>query len=170
MMEQTYLIGKKRQNVDPRILSFYKKQKGFTLIELLVVVIIISIIAALVGPAVFKKVGRSKMVGAQTQIEIFGIGLDSYRLDNDSYPTTEQGLDALIKKPDRPPIPENWDGPYLKKEIPPDPWGNPYIYKSPGDHNPYSYDIISYGADGKEGGSGDSEDIVSWRGLKHKEH
>ncbi|MFH1097158.1 MAG: type II secretion system major pseudopilin GspG [Candidatus Desantisbacteria bacterium] len=140
-------------------------KKGFTLIELMVVVLIISIIAALVGPTIFKKIGKSKQVAAQAQIEMFGMALDSYRLDNDVYPSTEQGGAALIEKPSIPPIPENWDGPYLKKDIPMDPWGNPYRYTCPGNVNPTSYDLLSYGADGKEEGEGDAKDIVSWKGL-----
>ncbi|MBI4778546.1 type II secretion system major pseudopilin GspG [Candidatus Desantisbacteria bacterium] len=140
-------------------------KKGFTLIELMVVVLIISIIAALVGPTIFKKIGKSKRVAAKAQIELFGTALDSYRLDNDEYPSTEQGLVALIEKPSVSPIPKNWEGPYLKKEIPLDLWGNPYVYISPGKVNPTAYDLLSYGADGKDGGAEgtDAEDIVSWK-------
>ncbi|MFH1859494.1 MAG: type II secretion system major pseudopilin GspG [bacterium] len=135
-------------------------KKGFTLIELMVVVLIISIIAALVGPTIFKKIGKSKRVAAKAQIEMFGTALDSYRLDNDEYPPTEQGLAALIKIPV--PSLKNWDGPYLKKEIPLDPWGNPYVYVC---ENPTTYELLSYGADGKEDGEKetDAEDIVSWK-------
>lgn len=142
-----------------------KEEKGFTLIELMVVILIISIIAALVFPTVFKKIGRSKRIGAQTQIEIFGLALDGYRLDNGTYPTTEQGLKALRVEPTTTPLAKNWDGPYLKKEIPLDPWGNPYIYIYPGEYNAEEYELLSYGADGKEGGEGAAEDIVSWKGL-----
>ncbi|MEW6618848.1 MAG: type II secretion system major pseudopilin GspG [bacterium] len=140
-----------------------KQEKGFTLMELMVVILIISIIAAFVFPTVFKKVAKAKRIGAQAQIEIFGVGLDSYRLDNGQYPTTEQGLKALREEPIISPLPKNWDGPYLKKEIPLDPWGNPYVYISPGEQNPDGYDLISYGADGKEGGEKEGEDIVSWK-------
>ncbi len=146
-----------------------KKEKGFTLIELMVVILIISIIAAFVFPTVFKKISRSKRIGAQAQIEIFGVALDSYRLDNGKYPTTEQGLQALRTEPTIPPLPKNWDGPYLKKEIPLDPWGNPYIYICPGEHNPDDYDLLSFGADSEEGGEGDDQDIVSWKGLTVEE-
>lgn len=138
-----------------------KQEKGFTLIELMVVILIISIIAAFVFPTVFKKIARSKRIAAQTQIEIFGMALDSYRLDNGNYPTTEQGLKALQDEPVTAPLPKNWDGPYLKKEIPKDPWGNSYVYISPGDHDADGYDLISYGADGEEGGERDAKDIVS---------
>ncbi|MFH1562448.1 MAG: type II secretion system major pseudopilin GspG [Nitrospirota bacterium] len=146
-----------------------KQEKGFTLIELMVVIMIISIIAAFVFPTVFKKISRSKRIGAQAQIEIYGVALDSYRLDNGSYPTTEQRLQALRTEPTTPPLPKNWDGPYLKKEIPLDPWGNPYIYICPGENSPDGYDLISYGANEEEGGEGDDQDIVSWRGLTVEE-
>ncbi|MEW6097480.1 MAG: type II secretion system major pseudopilin GspG [bacterium] len=146
-----------------------KQEEGFTLIELMVVIMIISVIAAFVFPTVFNKIARSKRIGAQTQIEIFGMALDSYRLDNDRYPTTEQGLRALRVEPSTAPLPKNWDGPYLKKEIPLDPWGNPYVYISPGEHNPDGYDLLSYGSDGEEGGEKDAKDIVSWEGLTIEE-
>lgn len=146
-----------------------KQQKGFTLIELMVVILIISIIAAFVFPTVFKKISRSKRIGAQAQIEIYGVALDSYRLDNGKYPTTEQGLQALRTEPTTPPLPKNWDGPYLKKEIPLDPWGNPYVYICPGEYNPDGYDLISFGANEEEGGEGDDQDIVSWKGLSVEE-
>jgi general secretion pathway protein G len=139
--------------------------RGFTLIELMVVILIISVIAAIVGPTVFKKIEQSRRIAAKAQIEMFGVALDSYRLDNDTYPTTEQGLEALRKKPVVPPIPKNWDGPYLKKDIPLDPWGNPYVYICPGKVNSHGYDLVSYGSDGKAGGRGGAEDIVSWKGL-----
>lgn len=127
------------------MMSKLKKEKGFTLIELMVVIVIIAIIAALVVPTVFKKVSNSKRIGAQAQIEIFGVALDSYnRLDNYRYPTPEQGLKALREEPTIAPLPKNWDGPYLKKEIPLDPWGNPYVYLCPGEHNPNEYDLLSY--------------------------
>lgn len=146
-----------------------KQEKGFTLIELMVVILIISIIAAFVFPTVFKKISRSKRIGAQAQIEIYGVALDSYRLDNGKYPTTEQGLQALRTEPTTPPLPKNWDGPYLKKEIPLDPWGNPYVYICPGEYNPDGYDLISFGANEEEGGEGDDQDIVSWKGLSVEE-
>lgn len=146
-----------------------KQEKAFTLIELMVVILIISIIAAFVFPTVFKKISRSKCIGAQAQIEIFGVALDSYRLDNGIYPTTEQGLKALRQEPSTAPLPKNWDGPYLKKEIPLDPWGKPYIYISPGEHDSEGYDLLSYGADGEEGGEKDAKDIVSWKGLTVEE-
>jgi len=136
------------------------RREGFTLIELLMVMAIIGLLAALVVPKFMGKVGKAYQQAAQTQIELFGAALDAYRLDLGKYPTTEQGLEALRIQPEDA---ENWDGPYLKKKIPFDPWKNEYVYKSPGDHG--DYDIISYGADGKEGGENEDQDIVSWKGL-----
>ena len=137
-----------------------KRPRGFTLIEILVVVIIIGLLAGLVGPRLFARVGKSKQAAAQAQIELFGVALDNFRLDVGRYPTTQEGLDALQKNPGA----DNWDGPYLKKEIPPDPWGKVYTYKAPGEHG--EYDLISYGADGAPGGDGESLDVVSWQVLK----
>ncbi len=135
--------------------------RGFTLIELLVVIIIIGLLAALVGPKFFGKVGTAKLKATQAQIEMFGTALDTFRLDVGRYPTTEEGLKALREKSAGI---ERWEGPYLPKEIPSDPWGKPYVYKSPGDHG--DYDIVSYGLDGVEGGAGENQDVVSWRDLK----
>lgn len=138
--------------------------RGFTLIELLVVITVIAILAGLVAPMVFRNVGDAKVSAAQAQIELFGLALDAYRLDNDYYPSTAQGLAALRTLPTGEPAARNWRGPYLKKEIPPDPWGRPYVYKSPGDVNPTSYDLVSYGRDGQPGGTGEDADITSWGG------
>ncbi len=138
-----------------------KSRKGFTLIELLVVMVILGLLAALVAPKFFGKISDSKIKTAKTQIELFGGALDSFYLDAGRYPTTEEGLQALIEKPAGMEDSE-WKGPYLPKEvIPKDPWGNEYVYKSPGEHG--RYDLLSKGADGEIGGTGDGEDIVSWR-------
>ncbi len=140
----------------------YRRQAGFTLIELLVVIIIIGLLAALVGPKLFGRVGKGKQAATQAQIELFGAALDNLRLDVGRYPTSDEGLKALLVNPG---AIENWDGPYLKKqEIPLDPWGHPYLYKSPGEHG--DYDITSYGGDGAPGGDGENQDIVSWKNIK----
>ena len=130
---------------------------GFTLIELIVVVVIIGLLAGLVLPQFIRQEEKAKLKATRAQIELLGTALDTFRLDIGRYPTTEEGLQALRQKPA---TLDRWDGPYLKKELPEDPWGKPYMYKSPGDHGPY--DIISYAADGVPGGEGDNRDITSW--------
>ncbi len=123
---------------------------GFTLIELLVVMVIIGLLASLVGPKLFGHVDKARQKDAQAQIELLGQALDMYRLESHKYPTTEEGL-AVIR-------------PYIKKDIPKDPWGNDYVYRSPGNHG--EYDLISYGADKAEGGEGNNQDILSWKPLE----
>lgn len=137
-----------------------QQERGFTLIEIMVVVIIIGLLAALVGPRLFGKVSTAKLKATKAQIELFGTALDTFRLDVGRYPTTEEGLKALREKPAGA---ENWQGPYLPKEIPVDPWNKPYVYKSPGEHG--DYDLMSYGLDGAEGGEGENQDIVSWKDV-----
>ena len=132
-------------------------RRGITLIEIVVVVIIIGMLAALVGPRLFGKVTKSKQAAAQAQIEMFGVALDNYRLDVGRYTTTEEALDALQINLGL----DNWDGPYLRKEIPLDPWGQSYAYTSPGEHG--EYDLISYGADKAPGGEEENADLVSWK-------
>jgi len=140
-----------------------KKERAFTLIEIMVVVVIIGMLMALVGVRVFQRMERAKRKIAVAQIRNLMTALEQYRLDNGIYPTTEQGLEALVKKPTIPPIPKNYPpGGYLKsKKIPLDPWGNPYMYFSPG-LNGEDYTIESYGADGMDGGEGPAADIESW--------
>ena len=133
---------------------------GFTLIELLIVMVIISLLAALVAPRFFGQEKKAKQRGAKGQIALLESAVDTYRLDIGRYPTTEQGLEALRERPDGI---DKWDGPYLRKELPLDPWGNPYMYESPSEHGEYA--IISYGADGKPGGEGIDMDIVSWKDI-----
>ncbi|HEX2092518.1 MAG TPA: type II secretion system major pseudopilin GspG [Longimicrobiaceae bacterium] len=132
-----------------------------TLIEIIVVIVVLGILAGVVGTQVFGRVGESRTQVARTQIEQFATQLDLYRLDNGRYPTTEQGLAALRERPTAPPEPRAWKGPYARKEIPLDPWGNPYVYRSPGEHG--AYDLLSLGADGREGGEGEDSDVVSWK-------
>jgi general secretion pathway protein G len=139
-------------------------RNAFTLIELIVVIVVIAVLAGLVGPMVFGNVGEAKVQAARAQIELFGLALDAYRLDNDAYPTTEQGLVALRSRPTAEPEPRRWRGPYLRKEVPLDPWSRPYQYRSPGAVNPDSYDLVSYGRDGRPGGEGEDADLTSWGG------
>ncbi len=131
--------------------------QGFTLLELLVVMVIIGLLAAYVGPKYFSQIGKSQVKTAKAQIVGFEKALDQYRLDVGHYPTTQDGLAALMAKP---PTETKWDGPYLSKAIPEDPWGHPYVYKSPGDHG--DFDLLSYGRDGRPGGEGEDADITSW--------
>ncbi len=135
---------------------------GFTLIEVLVVIFILSILAAIVTPKLIGRTDDARIAEAKLQIKNFETALKLFKLDNGFYPSTEQGLEALIEKPTTGRIPQNYrEGGYLEqKRIPLDPWGNPYIYLSPGIHG--EYDIISYGADGKEGGEGKDADITNW--------
>ena len=136
---------------------------GFTLIEILVVITVIAIMAGLVAPMVFRNVGDAKVSATKAQIELFALALDAYRLDNDFYPSTAQGLVALRARPVGEPEARNWRGPYLRKEIPLDPWGRPFIYKSPGEVNADSYDLLSFGRDGAAGGTGEDADVTSWQ-------
>jgi len=134
--------------------------RGFTLIEILVVIVVISVLAGLVGPMVFRNVADAKVAAAKAQIELFGLALDQYRMDNDYYPSTEQGLAALREQPTGDPEPHNWRGPYLRKDVPLDPWGHPYVYQNPGTRNVTAYDLYSLGRDGQEGGAGEDADVV----------
>jgi general secretion pathway protein G len=135
---------------------------GFTLIEIMVVIAVLAILAALVAPNIFSHLGTAKDVAAKSQMEMIGAALDAYRLDNGRYPTTAQGLEVLRTEPTIEPRPRNWRGPYLRREVPLDPWGTSYQFVSPGEANPNAYDLISYGADGQPGGDGENSDIQSW--------
>ncbi len=139
-----------------------RARDGFTLIEILVVITVIAILASLVTPMVFRNVGDAKTSAARAQVEILGLALDAYRLDNDYYPSTAQGLEALRQLPAGEPAARNWRGPYLKKSVPLDPYGRPYVYRSPGEVNPEAYDLLSLGRDGAPGGAGEDADITSW--------
>jgi len=130
---------------------------GFTLLELLVVMVIIGLLAGYVAPRYFAQIGKSEVKATRAQIDALEKALDQYRLDTGHYPTSEQGLAALVVKPANE---TKWDGPYLKKVVPMDPWGNAYVFKSPGDHG--DFDLLSYGKDGQPGGSGEAADITNW--------
>jgi general secretion pathway protein G len=130
---------------------------GFTLLELLVVMVIIGLLAGYVGPKYFAQIGKSEVKAARAQIDALGKATDQFRLDVGRYPTTEEGLAALIARPSNNP---KWDGPYLTKSVPVDPWGNAYIYKSPGEHG--DYDLVSLGKDGRSGGDGENADLNNW--------
>ncbi len=133
-----------------------RNERGFTLVELIVVMVIIGMLAALVFPKLIPKVGKGKQSAAKAQIELLGQAVDQFRLDTGRYPTTSEGLNMLMTNPGV----QGWDGPYLKKAVPNDPWGRPYNYQSPGSHG--DYDLTSLGADGAPGGEGESKDINSW--------
>jgi general secretion pathway protein G len=135
-----------------------RRQRGFTLVELLVVLVILGLIAAFAAPQVFKHLGKANTDAAKIQIGRLGTTLDLYRLQVGSYPSNEDGLNALM---DAPSDAANWNGPYLKKaDALTDPWGNPYQYRHPGEHG--EYDLYSLGADGQEGGEGESQDVTNW--------
>lgn len=138
-----------------------KAASGFTLTELLIVLVIIGLLAALVGPTLYQRINPAKQSVARAQIENFMTALDSYFLDVGRFPTAQQGLAVLRTRPESE---GKWNGPYLKKEIPGDPWGNPFVYRAPGRNG--GYEIVSYGADGKEGGEGENADVNSWEAAK----
>lgn len=135
-----------------------RKRRGFTLLELLVVMVIIGLLVGYVGPKYFSQIGKSEVKATRAQINALGKALDQFRLDNGHYPSTEQGLVALVERP----VNEaKWDGPYLNKSVPPDPWGKPYVFIMPGEHG--EYDLLSYGKDGKPGGEGEAAEITNWQ-------
>jgi len=147
--------------------SNLRRPVGFTLLELLVVIAIIATLAAVVAPSIFHNVGDAKLVAAKSQLDILSLALNQYRLDNDSYPTTQQGLAALRELPDPDASgdsPRNWRGPYLSRIVPLDPWGRPYVYVAPGLVNKQSFDLYTLGRDGKPRGTGEDADVTSWGG------
>ncbi len=134
-----------------------RRAAGFTLLELLVVMVIIGLLAGYVGPKLFSQIGKSEVKAAKAQLDALQKALDQYRIDVGRYPSTEQGLAALVMKPASEP---RWSGPYLAKAVPADPWGRVYQYRAPGQHG--EFDLLSYGRDGQPGGTGENADVVSW--------
>lgn len=135
-----------------------RSRTGFTLLEMLVVLVVLGLLAGLIGPQLFGRVGEAKTTTARTQMELLGVALDSYRLDNGNYPVTAQGLEALNTRPGGQPAPQNWRGPYLRKTVPVDPWGRPYVYRAP-TRGGEGYELRSLGRDGAEGGAGEDADL-----------
>ena len=136
----------------------HKKDSGITLIELLVVMVIIAMFATIVGQRLFRNVEKARQTTAKAQINELESVLDAFKLDVGRYPTTEEGLQSLRSRPGGT---DRWDGPYLKKDVPPDPWQHPYVYRFPGQHG--EYDLYSYGNDGQEGGDGENADVTNWK-------
>ena len=134
------------------------RSSGFTLLELLVVMVIIGLLASYVAPRFFDQVGKSEIKTARAQLDAFDKALATYRLDTGRYPSTEQGLKALVERPSDEP---KWSGPYLAKALPLDPWSHPYVYRQPGDPG-HDYELLSYGKDGQRGGTGEDADISVW--------
>ena len=137
-----------------------KRERGFSLIEIMVVMVIIGMLMAVVAPRFIRQSEKAASKAARVQIESMGTALDTFRLDVGRYPTTQEGLASLNA---RPPSADRWDGPYLKTQIPNDPWGRPYFYRSPGEGG-RPYDIYSLGSDGAPGGDGPNRDVLSWEG------
>ncbi|XAF52262.1 type II secretion system major pseudopilin GspG [Marinobacter alkaliphilus] len=137
------------------------RNKGFTLIEIMVVMVILGLLVAIVAPNIMGRSDQAKVTVAETQLSNIANALDLYRLDNSHYPSTQQGLEALVRRPSGSPEPRNWNPDGYLKSVPEDPWGNEYQYVSPGTEGPY--DLYSYGSDGQEGGEGDAADISVWK-------
>lgn len=152
------ILSSKRRRRATRPPASRTAEAGFTLVELLVVLVILVLLASLVGPRVVGYLGTSRVKTAKVQIESLGSAIELYRIDNGRYPSTDEGLRALVQAPAGA---DGWKGPYLtKKDVPNDPWNRPYHYRSPGQHGPF--DIFSLGADNQVGGTGENEDITSW--------
>ncbi len=140
-----------------------KSEQGFTLLEIVAVLTLMAALLTMVTPNIIKELKKGQVKAAKAQVQSLKTVLNSYYMDNSCYPSTEQGLKALVEKPSIPPVPENWDGPYLEdKRIPKDPWGVEIRYISPGSRNTDKYDLYSLGSDKKEGGEGNDADIGNW--------
>lgn len=137
-----------------------KRNAGFTLIEIMVVIVILGILGALVVPNVIGRSGQAKIAAAKSDLNSLASALEMYKLDNGFYPSTDQGLESLVKKPTTSPEPLNWAPSGYVKKLPNDPWGNPYLYVSPGQSR--DYDLYTLGADNKEDGEGENADIKEW--------
>ena len=157
----------KKGNIMLRKLS-RSGHKGFTLIELMVVIAILALLGGMVMPRVIGRLRQAKPQKAAIDLKQIGLALDMYAADNGEYPTTEQGLQSLVRQPTSPPEPMNWSGPYVDPTNFLDPWGTPYNYDSPSTHEGYDYDLYSYGSDGQEGGTDEEADITSW--LQEEEY
>lgn len=156
-MKMPKLTPASHRTVRTRTVVYVQHVQGFTLLELLVVMVIIGLLAGYVGPKYFSQIGKSEIKLARAQINALDTSLDQFRLDNGHYPSMEDGLAALVT---RPASEARWDGPYLKKNVPHDPWGRPYVYKIPGEHG--EYDLVSLGKDGQQGGEGEAADVTNW--------
>lgn len=141
-----------------RVRSRIRTASGFTLLELLVVMVIIGLLAGFVAPRYFAQVGKSQVKVARAQLDALDKALDQLRLDVGRYPTSEEGLQMLVARPNGE---ANWNGPYLKKGVPNDPWGRPYVYQTPSTHG-VDFDLLSYGKDGRTGGTGEDADVTNW--------
>jgi general secretion pathway protein G len=158
MIQDLLAIGPSESFMNQALIA-RRASRGFTLLELMVVIVIIGVLAALIAPKILNRVGEAKITAAQTDISTLMNALKTYKLDNGRYPSTDQGLQALVTKPTTGSIPGSWKG-YLDK-LPQDPWHNPYQYANPGAHG--EIDVFSFGADGQPGGEGDDADIGSWQ-------
>ncbi|MFN8581012.1 MAG: type II secretion system major pseudopilin GspG [Gemmatimonadaceae bacterium] len=153
----------KNQDTTPVLANRHRSnatRRGFTLLELIVVFIVLALLATIVAPQIFGRVSDARIGTAKTQMQLLGTALDNYRLDTGAYPSTDQGLQALRQLPTRAPVPTNWRGPYLRKDLPLDPWGRPYLYASPGVRNATGFDLSTLGRDGKPGGTGEDADLI----------
>lgn len=153
-------LGRSCESLQKCAAGSARRRRGFTLLELLVVLVVIAVLASLVTPNVFQHVSSARETTARAQIEALGLALDAFRLHAGRYPTSQEGLGALWQRPTS--LEGAWRGPYLRKAVPLDPWGNAYVYVSPGVESPLGYDLLSLGADGRRGGEGSDADITNW--------